>query len=98
MRKTNTALKLVPIRNPLEEYKEVVASIKALEASKDALRTEIIGLMDLEASDSVNVGTFKAERKTVDQFRIDTKKAKEILGERFPEITSIVSQTRLTVV
>ena len=98
MKKQNTQTNVVPIRNPLAEYKRLSEEVKSLEKAKAEARATIIAMMDEGKSDLLTIGDFKAERQVIEQFRIDSEKAKAILGERFPEVTTLTSQTRLTVI
>lgn len=86
------------MKNILAEYQEVSATIKDLEASKTKLRLAIFAKMDANKDDELVIGNNKGKRELIDQFRMDKEKAQKILGDRYPEITSISTQTRLTVI
>lgn len=92
------AAKIVPIQNPLAEYKAVTEEMKALEARKNFLRKDIFAFMDGARSDEVAFGDLKARRTLVVQERLDSKRLKEAMGPQYQAFVSEVPVIRLSVI
>lgn len=89
---------VIPITNPLAEYKAIAEEMKTLEARKNFLREEIFSFMDGSHSDEVAFGDLKAKRSLVVQERLDSKRLKEVLGVQYLSFVSQVPVIRLQVI
>ncbi|QQR80951.1 MAG: hypothetical protein IPJ69_02040 [Deltaproteobacteria bacterium] len=47
----NTVQNVIPFHNPLDEYKAICDELKNIEAHKEALRSQIMNLMDESKSE-----------------------------------------------
>ena len=94
----NTQPKIIPLHNPLAEYKALSDEMKVLEARKSQLRDQIFNLMDSIHSDEICIGGMKGKRSLVIQERMDSKRVKEFLGDRYQGFVTEVSQVRLAVI
>lgn len=72
MKKVRAAKKLV------EQYIKLLQDKKALELVEKELKAEIISLME---GDSDTVGSYIVKNTPVESMRMDTKKAREKLGD-----------------
>ena len=95
---SNLAHNVLPLRNPLQTYREVSEQIKALEKLKEEAKREIFNLMDIRQSDSVALGGLRAERQLIVQERIDTDKVRIALGDSLQEVITETAIIRLKVV
>lgn len=94
----NTVLNLNQTENILSEYKSINDELKALETRKDTLRKQIYTVMDETASDTLLMGSYKANRQLIVQQRFDSKKAREVLGEEVCQPFMVETEVvRLTV-
>jgi predicted phage-related endonuclease len=89
-----TVLKFAPVVNPIEELKKVKEEMSLLKTKEEGLKAALFFMMDEQKSDKLILGDFSAERKLVVQPRLDTKKAKEMLGDNAP--MTEVESVRLT--
>lgn len=89
---------VIPITNPLAEYKAIAEEMKSLEARKNFLREEIFSFMDGSHSDEVAFGDLKTKRSLVIQERLDSKRIKEVLGVQYKGFVSEVPVIRLAVI
>ena len=82
--------------NVVQELKLAKEATKQAKKIEDELKKQVLNLMDLNLVDAIKIGGYKAERKLIIQSRLDTKKAKELLGDKAP--MNEVEMIKLTVI
>lgn len=98
MKKQNTVCKVSPIKkaNPLQTYRAIVDQEKELKKAKEALKEEILSLMDAAGEDVLALDGYKAERTMTWPVRLDTEAVKEFLGDRLEEFQKKATEPTVT--
>jgi|LakMenE01Jun11ns_1017448.scaffolds.fasta_scaffold9850398_1 hypothetical protein len=82
------------INSVADEYGEIVAKIKLLEERKELLRDDLITFIKDVPAEGSTWTVSKSESSTT---RIDSKKVRELLGDRAKDVETISKQIRLNV-
>jgi|TARA_Y100000310_G_scaffold205687_1_gene206053 predicted phage-related endonuclease len=93
---TLATAKVISLRNPLKAFVELKSQIDELKSQFKAAKEKVLAEMDGRGVDTLKIGDYKANRKFVEQSRVDTKAVRDLLGDKTP--TTLVESVRLTVI
>ncbi len=82
------------INSVADEYGDIVAKIKLLEERKELLRDDLITFIKDVPAEGLTWTVSKSESSTT---RIDSKKVRELLGDRAKDVETVSKQIRLNV-